>query len=396
MRDADGRVLMWIGSNTEIDDVKRARDDAEQANRAKDQFLANLSHELRTPLTPVLMCVSSLEREAAIPAEYRDQLTMMRRNVELEARLIDDLLDLTRISRGRLHLELATADLHSLLAHTEEIVRSDARAKQIDLRLQLAASEHRVRGDSARLHQVFWNILKNAIKFTPAGGRVTVRTTNPVADRIRLEFADTGIGIEAQFLDSVFDPFVQGNPESSPSSSGLGLGMSISKAIIEMHGGAIHVVSAGPRQGATFTLEMPTAAAEEKGASLLPEQSPTRRTYRLLVVEDHPATLEVLSRLLRRQGHEVVTATTVQAARQAAARQTFDLLISDIGLPDGSGTDLMAELTRDHGLRGIAFSGYGMEDDLQRAKEAGFLAHIVKPIDFARLNRILEEVASAA
>jgi PAS domain S-box-containing protein len=392
MRDAEGKVMMWIGSNTEIDDVKRAHAEAEQANRAKDSFLAALSHELRTPLTPVLMCAAALERDTAIQPEYREQLGMMRRNVELEARLIDDLLDLTRISRGKLQLDLGPTDIHSLLTHTEQIVRSDARAKDIDLQFDLNATEHHVLGDSGRLHQVFWNILKNAIKFTPAGGRVMVRTINPATSQIRLEFADTGIGIDPQFAGSVFDPFVQGEVSSESASRGLGLGMSISKTIVELHGGSIDAVSAGPGLGATFIVELATTAATQpRFTSRHDPLSKSRHTYRLLVVEDHQPTLQVLSRLLRKQGHHVETASTVEAARHFAASQEFDLVITDIGLPDGNGVDLMIELTRDYGLRGIALSGYGMDDDLARTKSAGFIAHLIKPIDFERLNRVLEE-----
>jgi PAS domain S-box-containing protein len=394
MRDAAGRIVMWIGSNTEIDDVKRAQAEAEQANRAKDKFLAALSHELRTPLTPVLMCAAALEREMELQPQYREQLGMMRRNVELEARLIDDLLDLTRISRGTLRLQLEPTNVHSLLVHAEQIVRNDARAKQIKLHFELSASAYYSIADSGRLHQVFWNILKNAIKFTPAGGEVTVRTTNPEIGTIRLEFVDTGIGIESQFLDLVFDAFEQGDGLPHSASNGLGLGMSISKTIIQQHGGTISVASAGAGRGATFTVELATVVARlSENFSPPRAESDSRHVYRLLLVEDHQATLESLGRLLRQKGHDVVTAGTVEAARSFAANQEFDLVISDLGLPDGNGVDLMSELTRDYGLRGIALSGYGMDEDLARTRNAGFIAHLVKPIDVDRLYRVLEQAA---
>jgi CheY-like chemotaxis protein len=321
----------------------------------------------------------------------------MRRNVELEARLIDDLLDLTRISRGTLRLDLGSADVHSLLAHTEQIVRSDARGKGVQVEIDLHASEHHVLGDSGRLHQVFWNILKNAIKFTPTGGRVTVRTANPGAGRMRIEFSDTGAGIDKGFLASVFEPFTQGESNPNTASNGLGLGMSIARTIVELHGGAISVTSAGVGHGATFTVDLATTAAGSAGDVAEPhDRPPSRIPHKLLLVEDHQPTLEVLARLLRKQGHDVFTASTVLAARELAASQTFDLVISDIGLPDGNGVDLMIELTREHGLRGIALSGYGTDDDLARTKNAGFIAHLVKPIDFQRLNRVLEQAAPAA
>lgn len=310
--------------------------------------------------------------------------------------MIDDLLDLTRISRGTLQLSLATADIHSLLTHTEEIVRSDADTKRVELQFQLKAAEHHVVGDSGRLHQVFWNVLKNAIKFTPSGGSIIVRTANPVAGQIRLEFTDTGIGIEEEFRASVFQPFVQGDVRPDSALSGLGLGMSISKTIVELHDGTIDVASTDRGHGATFVVELATTAANEAAATA-PRRplSSSRHTYRLLVVEDHQPTLQVLARLLRKQGHDVQTASTVEAARDFAANQEFDLVISDIGLPVGNGVDLMTELTRDYGLRGIALSGYGMDEDFARTRDAGFIAHLVKPIDFERLNHVLEQVASA-
>jgi signal transduction histidine kinase/CheY-like chemotaxis protein len=370
--------------------------DLQQASRAKDHFLAALSHELRTPLTPVLMCAASLEHEETLAPEFREQASMMRRNVELEARLIDDLLDLTRISRGKLELQLNSTDVHSLLAHTEQIVRSEAQGKGVTLGLHLGADEHHVAADAARLHQVFWNMVKNAIKFTPAGGVITVSTAN-APGRIRIEVRDNGIGIDPNLLPSVFGAFVQGEGASELASRGLGLGMSISKTIVELHGGTIRAESAGAGAGATFTVELETAMSAVKAtrASGAPASFPAR-AYSLLVVEDHQPTLDVLARLLRKQGHAVVTASTVQTALKCAAEGQFDLVISDIGLPDGNGVDLMVQLTRDYGLRGIALSGYGMDADFARTKDAGFLAHLIKPVDFERLNRVLEEATRAA
>ncbi|MDP9005271.1 MAG: ATP-binding protein, partial [Verrucomicrobiota bacterium] len=370
--------------------------DLQQASKAKDHFLAALSHELRTPLTPVLMCAASLEQEEALAPEFREQASMMRRNVELEARLIDDLLDLTRISRGKLELQLSSTNVHSLLTHTEQIVRSEAQGKGVTLALALEAGEHHVAGDAARLHQVSWNMVKNAIKFTPAGGQIAVRTTN-AGGRIRIEVRDNGIGIDPKILPSVFGAFVQGEGVSEHTSRGLGLGMSISQTIVELHGGTIRAESAGVGAGATFTVELETvlSAVKESRTSATPA-STSGRAYRLLVVEDHQPTLDVLARLLRKQGHTVVTAGTVESALQSAAEGPFDLVISDIGLPDGNGVDLMVQLTRDYGLRGIALSGYGMDADFARTKDAGFLAHLIKPVDFERLNRVLEEATRAA
>ena len=377
-------------------ELSRVNDELRQASRAKDDFLAALSHELRTPLTPVLMSASMMERDTSLDPEQRAQLGMMRRNVELEARLIDDLLDLTRITRGTLELQRRAANIHSLLAHTEQIIHSDARGKGVAVRFELKARDHIVVGDGARLHQVFWNMLKNAIKFTPAGGEVLVRTANCGDSRICVEVSDNGAGIDPAFLPAVFTPFSQGNRKATGATSGLGLGMSISKTIVELHGGTISAHSEGSGKGATFTVELATDSSVTTEVAAAVADDGGHQKHRLLLVEDHQPTLDVLARLLRNQGHDVDTANTVEEALALAAAHVFDLVISDIGLPDGNGVDLMVRLTREYGLRGIALSGYGMDEDLARTKNAGFLAHLVKPVDFERLNRLIDEVGRAA
>jgi signal transduction histidine kinase len=381
-------------------EARRAREDAERANHAKDKFLANLSHELRTPLTPVLMCAAALEQERTIEPEFRQQLAMMRRNVEIEARLIDDLLDLTRIAHGKLQLvQSGPVDVHSLLLHTEQIVGDDARQKSIHLQFDLTASEHHVGGDAARLHQVFWNVIKNAIKFTPAGGKVTVHSANPAPGQFVLKVEDTGAGIDPQTLPIIFRAFEQGDAQGLQARGGLGLGLLISKSIMELHGGTIRAESAGPGRGAIFTIEVATvlpfpSAQVVDDADPQQSRAETRR-LRLLVVEDNEPTLAVLDRLLRQQGHDVLTASTVSGALILAAAHQFDFVISDIGLPDGSGLDLMRQLTKDYGLRGISLSGYGMTEDRVKAQQAGFLAHLVKPINFEQLHDLLQQIAPA-
>jgi PAS domain S-box-containing protein len=405
IRDETGQPRHYLAMVEDITQRKKdavaleaAKNEAERANRAKDKFLAALSHELRTPLTPVLMCAAALEHEPGIEPELRRQLGMMRRNVELEARLIDDLLDLTKVSHGKLQLLVSgPVDVHSLLAHSEQIVRSDARAKPLELRLELTAAEHHVAGDAARLNQVFWNVLKNAVKFTPAGGKIVVRTVNPSARRLLLTFTDNGIGIDRKTLPFVFRAFEQGDTRGLQACSGLGLGLSISKSIVELHGGTIRAESAGPGLGAVFTIEL-SAVSPVNNAQVQPAE-PERlqsKLYRLLVVEDHEPTLLVLANLLRKQGHQVITASTVESALILAANHTFDFVISDLGLPDGSGVDLMMQLSRDHGLRGIALSGYGMAEDVAKTERAGFMAHLVKPINFERLHRVLEQAQALA
>lgn len=381
------------------EELARAKEAAEAANRAKDNFLAALSHELRTPLTPVLMAAEDLCGDPSLPKAVHDTLCMMRRNITLEARLIDDLLDLTRISRGKFSLRLQQGDLQALINLALEIVREDAQARQQTIDVDFSAAHRRLQCDPARLQQVFWNLLKNAVKFTPAGGSIYVRSFD-APGRVVVEVADTGIGIMPDAVERIFLPFEQAAAHPEHRFGGLGLGLSISRAIVEMHGGTVTASSHGPDHGATFRVELPASRMTDEAAESAPPATaaPTSAepaAWRLLVVEDHAHTLDVLSRLLRRSGHTVVTASSVAAARALAATQSFDLVISDIGLPDGSGNELMAGLHARHGLRGIALTGYGMEEDERRARESGFVAHLTKPVDFDQLRRTLAQVAAS-
>ncbi len=402
MLDAEGKTLMWIGSNTDIEDLRQAKDRAEFASHAKDEFLAALSHELRTPLTPVLLSAADLQHDDRLPPDVRDQLGMMQRNIALEARLIDDLLDLTRIAHGKLSLRTQPCDAHALIEQAVEMVLSDAHGKGQTVEVDLAAEHSRVIGDPARLQQVFWNLLKNAVKFTPESGRLGVRS-HDLEGRLALEISDSGIGISPENIERIFLPFEQGGAASAEHRiGGLGLGLSIAKAILDLHGGSIQVESDGLGEGATFRVEL--LATEEslgeeeakKGAARSDEARAKVAPLRILLVEDHQSTLAVLQRLLTRAGHRVTSAISVASALQSASAESFDVLISDVGLPDGTGYELMEKLRATHGLRGIALSGYGMDDDLRRSQEAGFRAHLTKPIDFVQLERALEDLMAGA
>lgn len=373
--------------------LRQRAEEAQAANRAKDEFLAALSHELRTPLNPVLMTVTALQEDRTLSAEVREQLAMMRRNVELEARLIDDLLDLTRINRGKLSIAPAPADVHQLLRQTIDIVQSDGAGKDVEVVFDLRAEQHYALVDSTRIQQVFWNLTKNAFKFTPAGGRVTVATRNDGENGIVIEVRDTGVGISAEALPAIFNAFEQGDFAGQHRYGGLGLGLAISRAIVEVHHGAISAESPGSGQGATFrvalaTVEKPAASTDIPASPVL-----APRSLRLLIVEDHEATNAALSRLLTRSGHQVTLATSVQQALETFQNQSFDVVISDLGLPDGNGLDLMRELRSQRAVPGIALSGYGMEGDLQATKEAGFSAHLVKPVNIDQLRQLLVEIA---
>jgi two-component system CheB/CheR fusion protein len=379
--------------------LKEAKEAAEAANRGKDRFLAMLSHELRTPLTPVLMTAAELRSDESLPAEVREHLEMIERNVALEARLIDDLLDLTRITRGKLTLRAEPCDLHSLLSLVAEMVQSEARQKQIQVELDLAARQTFAIGDSARLQQVFWNLLRNAVKFTPVGGHVRIHSSD-AGDRARIEVSDDGIGFEPAAAARIFEPFEQTG--SGHRFGGLGLGLSIAKAVVDLHQGTIIAESAGPGKGARFVVELPRAGAaqEESAAPGAHHANGNTRNaeapMRLLLVEDHEPTREVLTRLLTRAGHQVTTARCLEEARAAALAQSFDAVVSDLGLPDGTGIELMAHLRSAHNLRGIALSGYGMDEDLQRSRDAGFVTHLVKPVDVHQLRHALRILAQSA
>jgi PAS domain S-box-containing protein len=399
----NGTFNGFIGSCIDITERKeseielqRAKESAEAANRTKDQFLAVLSHELRTPLTPVLTTVMVLEGEPGLPEELRSGLEMIRRNVELEARLIDDLLDLTRISRGKLQLNLDDVDLHSTINNTLEICCSEIRGKRLDIDLDLRATRYHVRADSARIQQVLWNLIKNAVKFTGESGTVIIRTRNEPPHQLVVEVSDTGIGIDADWLPRIFDAFEQGEGAINRQFGGLGLGLAISRALVEMHGGTLSASSAGRDKGATFTMSMEAHTPRPQLSPTEPGQQQNNRkvALRILMVDDHEDTSRAMKRLLERLGYEVETADSVQAALQASARQRFDLLISDIGLPDGSGLDLMRRLKQDCSINGIALSGFGMEEDLQRSREAGFAEHLTKPINFRRLEAAIEQLTA--
>ncbi|MEO7167121.1 MAG: PAS domain S-box protein [Chthoniobacterales bacterium] len=373
----------------------RLYSEAQRANAAKDRFFAVLSHELRTPLNPVLMTVSAMESDPSLPAVVRADIAMIRRNVELEARLIDDLLDLTRISNNKLTLNRQVVDTHELLDYALHIVRSDSSLSQAPLRMELGATDIHTEGDPARLQQIFWNLLKNAVKFTPPTGVVMARTSNPGPGQLLVEVIDTGRGIEPALLPVIFDAFQQEHLDDRPAPAGLGLGLAISKALAELHGGQLTVASAGRDQGATFSLSLTTVSPAPAAPRLTPAPETPAAILRILVVEDHETTAAAMVRLLSRRGHAVRIAHSVKAALEIAAQNSFDVVLSDLGLPDGNGFELMEELRDLHGLRGIALSGYGMELDQDRSLRSGFIAHLTKPVDLQRLLRALAEITPA-
>ncbi len=407
---AEGRALRMIGVSLDITARKEAereqvrlREEADRASRAKDEFLATLSHELRTPLNPVLLVASDAARDPAIPDHARATFEMIRKNVELEARLIDDLLDLTGIARGKIMIRRRDENLHAILRDALAMVRSDFEQRKITLDVQLDAACDQVLADAARLVQVFLNLLKNAAKFTPADGRVTLRTSEN-DDRIVVRLSDSGIGMTEAEIARAFGAFEQGDHAANLGSrrfGGLGLGLAISRRLVEMHGGRISALSPGREQGSTFIVELPLRTATPAVPLAPPVPATTSRVRvsgepkRILLVEDHEPTRKTLEQLLRRRNFSVVSAASVHEANLRAAESSFDLLVSDLGLPDGDGAELMASMRDRFGLVGIALTGYGMEQDVARCRAAGFLAHLTKPIRVESLESALAEVTGA-
>lgn len=385
------RAALAIDNASLYKAAQKARAESERANLAKDSFLAMLSHELRTPLTPVLTSVLALEQTNDLTDEVRASLQMIRRNVELEARLIDDLLDLTRISKGKVQLSIEEVDAHSLLQNALEICQADIDKKNLALCTDFAAKNVSLEADPARLQQIFWNLIKNAVKFTPEGGRIEIRTQNNDG-QLQVQVSDNGMGIDAQMLPKIFNAFEQGDRMQL---GGLGLGLAISKALVETHSGKLIAESPGKNQGATFTATFRVAerhAGTSKNA--IPTIPAERKSMRVLLVEDHEDTNRSLTQLLRRRGYHVQAAHSVESALAAAAHERFDVLVSDIGLPDGSGIDLMQKLKSDHQIFGIALTGFGMEEDLRRSQEVGFNHHLVKPVDLNRLDALIQQADS--
>ena len=375
--------------------LEQQRATVEAANRTKDNFLAMLSHELRTPLTPVLAALDVLKTGAPPTAELNSTLAMMRRNIELESQLIDDLLDLTRITKDKLQLDFESVDAHQAIANVVEICASEVSLKKLQVQLDLRATDFRVMANPAKFQQIIWNLFKNAIKFTGENGAITISSANHLPQILTISLSDTGIGIEPEIMERIFNPFEQGERSFQRRFGGLGLGLTISKALAQAHGASLIAKSEGRDRGATFLLTMKTAELEE--ASAKPQVAPAQTSpgsLSILLVDDHADTCAALERLLTLRGHKVVTAHSMHTALETAAGKSFDLLISDVGLPDGNGMDLLRSLRAMRPIRGIAISGFGMDADISKSLEAGFTEHLVKPVNLEKLEAAMRHAMS--
>jgi PAS domain S-box-containing protein len=360
-----------------------------QTNAATHQFLNVLSHELRTPLTPALFAASRL-LENDMPDAARRLGAIIKRNIQAEARLIDDLLDVSLIERGVLSMTFGPIDLHDVVKQSIETCLPQINKKPVTLSVVLNASHHIIQGDLGRLRQVFSNLLTNAIKFTDSG-RIEVRSANGEADSVRVMISDTGVGIGPDDVERLFTSFEQHRGQSSR--GGLGLGLAICRGVIDAHRGRIRATSRGLGQGATFEVELSTVDDTVRVASEAPQRHSNANAsvrLRILLVEDDDETADVLKDMLDHEGHELEMVHNVKQA-SARANQAWDVVISDLGLPDGSGFDVAAQFAAAvPPPRLIALTGYGGEAALAATGTAGFERHLVKPVDLEQLRSALE------
>jgi PAS domain S-box-containing protein len=414
IRDHDGNVLGVVLVFREIADLRRgeqqarsaaaererllqneraARSEAERANRVKDDFVAMVSHELRTPLNAILGWIELLKQKNADPALLAHGLEVVGRNTRLQAQLISDLLDVSRIASGKLQLELEAVRLDELVEQSIESFQPAAAEKGIEVEMAIARPVPAMLGDPGRLQQVAWNLLSNAIKFTPNGGNVSVhlRSAN---EHIELTVTDSGVGIRPELLPNIFERFRQGATTSTRRHGGLGLGLSITKHLVELHGGSISAWSGGDDQGATFTVELPVRSTDQPGTPRGPTEIATAAHIadgvsldgiRILVVEDDLDTRDLVRRLLESYRAQVTVAASAPEALELMRTGRMDVLLSDIGLPDMDGYDLIRAIRQpggpDANIPAIALTAFARAEDRTRTLRAGFNAHLAKPVD---------------
>jgi signal transduction histidine kinase len=368
-----------------------------EANRAKDVFLATLSHELRTPLTPVVGWIKLLRSGNLDSKSIAQALDAIERNAWLQARLIDDLLDTSRIATGKLQFEPRPTDLNSAVKAALETILATAASRNIDLSIDLSPATLVVMGEPVRLQQIAWNLVSNAIKFTDPGGKVTVKTDSKDAVA-RLVVSDTGVGISPDFLPHVFDRFRQADGSTSRRHGGLGLGLAIADALAKMHGGRLEAYSEGVGQGSSFSFEIGLVHAQTVVAETTKAKSRSLKDLNVLVVEDSEDTVTLLGAMFSREGAQVMQASSAGEALDAASSRPPDVIISDIGMPDVDGYVFLQQLKQIPGLDGvpaIAISGYASDEDRRKALSVGYLALMPKPLDIDALFDLIHDLKLA-
>ena len=379
-------------------ELKRLNVELADANRAKDVFLATLSHELRTPLTPVVGWIKLLRSGTLDEKSVAQALDAIERNAWLQSRLIDDLLDTSRIATGKLHFEPKPTDLNVAVKAAVDTVRASAAARNIELSMTLWPLSLTVVGEPVRLQQIAWNLVSNAIKFTDPGGKVNVITQLDGKCAL-LTVVDTGVGIEPEFLPHVFDRFRQADGSTSRRHGGLGLGLAIADALAKMHNGHLEARSDGVGKGATFSLRMELAPVGKVASEPVDTKRHSLEGLEVLVVEDSPDTLLLLSTIFRREGATVTTASSAAEALDRAITNRPQVIVSDIGMPDVDGYQLLEQLRLLPGLSevpAIAVSGYASEEDRERALAVGYHALVAKPIDVDILFNLIHDLKAAA
>ena len=397
LKDEQGRIQKWFGTCTDIDQQKQlevermrlfeqeqvAREQAEQANRIKDEFLAVLSHELRSPLNPILGWSRLLQQGKLDAAKTTQALATIERNAKLQVQLIDDLLDISRILRGKLSLTVAPVNLATVILAAKETVNLAAEAKSVQIQTIFSPGVGLVNGDAGRLQQVVWNLLSNAVKFTPAGEQISVELTQ-VGTRAQIQVKDNGKGIDPDFLPYVFDHFRQEDGATTRKFGGLGLGLAIARQLVEMHGGTVQADSPGEGKGATFTVQIPLAAqfVEMPSPTQSPQSTVDLSGIQILVVDDELDSREFTAFVLQQAGAIVNSVSSGTDALDAIAQSIPDILISDIGMPLMDGYMLMRQIRGlTANMPAIALTAYAGELDRQQAHEAGFQRHLTKPIE---------------
>ena len=382
-----------------LQSVQEARDAAEKANQLKDEFLATLSHELRNPLNVILGYSELLLRMPEI--EQSPRLVQMgealRRNAQSQSQLINDLLDLSRLQRGKISLNQETVSLPAIIDNAVETVRTDAATKGVEIRLQANDQLLLVEGDRLRLQQIAWNILNNAVKFTPSGGRIEIALNNE-GERAAFVVTDTGQGIDPSFLPHVFEMFRQADGSNRRRHGGMGIGLALVRQLVQLHGGTISAESDGPNKGSRFSVRLPllretaSLAISAPAAAELDVFSQTR----FLVLDDSEDSIGMMEELLKLAGAHVVTATNGVDALRIASENEFDVILSDISMPEMDGFEFLERLRKIDGRQDvpvIAITGFGRNDDVERARAAGFYSHLTKPIDLMALTAVLEQLA---